>query len=295
MKNNYYRKPLFILMLATLSLLILTACSPSAEKLNQDGNDAFTKEQFEEALSAYQSAQIENPELAEPYYNSANTLYRQGDYAAAMEQLQIALSYAEGDTLAENSYFNLGNSFFNNQELDPAVENYKQALLLNPDDQDAKYNLELALQQQQQQQQQEQEQQQEQNQEQDQSGDGESQEEEQSEGNDGSEGEKRKSQEQNQEKSQDGENQQQDDTQQGDQKQNEGESEYNDQGQQPNEAQDSEEEGQGQPSQVPAPGERMTEEQARQLLAAIARNSDTLMERLEQIFFVRELPPVQDW
>lgn len=293
MKNNYYRKPLFILMLATLSLLILTACSPSAEKLNQDGNDAFTKEQFEEALSAYQSAQIENPELAEPYYNSANTLYRQGDYAAAMEQLQIALSYAEGDTLAENSYFNLGNSFFNNQELDPAVENYKQALLLNPDDQDAKYNLELALQQQQQQQ--EQEQQQEQNQEQDQSGDGESQEEEQSEGNDGSEGEKRKSQEQNQEKSQDGENQQQDDTQQGDQKQNEGESEHNDQGQQPNEAQDSEEEGQGQPSQVPAPGERMTEEQARQLLAAIARNSDTLMERLEQIFFVRELPPVQDW
>lgn len=293
MKNNYYRKPLFILMLATLSLLILTACSPSAEKLNQDGNDAFTKEQFEEALSAYQSAQIENPELAEPYYNSANTLYRQGDYAAAMEQLQIALSYAEGDTLAENSYFNLGNSFFNNQELDPAVENYKQALLLNPDDQDAKYNLELALQQQQQQQ--EQEQQQEQNQEQDQSGDGESQEEEQSEGNDGSEREKSESQEQNQEQSPDGENQQQDDLQQGDQKQNEGESEHNDQGQQPNEAQDSEEEGQGQPSQVPAPGERMTEEQARQLLAAIAGNSDTLMERLEQIFFVRELPPVQDW
>jgi len=52
---------------------------------------------------------------------------------------------------------------------------------------------------------------------------------------------------------------------------------------------------QQQPSQVPAPGQRMTEEQAKQLLAAIAGDSETLQERLGQIFVVPPVPPVQDW
>jgi hypothetical protein len=39
----------------------------------------------------------------------------------------------------------------------------------------------------------------------------------------------------------------------------------------------------------------MTEEQAKQLLAALAQDMQTLQERLGQILFVRELPPIQDW
>ena len=39
----------------------------------------------------------------------------------------------------------------------------------------------------------------------------------------------------------------------------------------------------------------MTEEQAKQLLAAIAENSETLQERLGQIFSVPWGDPVQDW
>jgi hypothetical protein len=39
----------------------------------------------------------------------------------------------------------------------------------------------------------------------------------------------------------------------------------------------------------------MTAEQARQLLAAIAQDSETLQERLGQIFVAPPIPPVQDW
>ena len=46
---------------------------------------------------------------------------------------------------------------------------------------------------------------------------------------------------------------------------------------------------------MPAPGQRMTEEQAEQLLAAIAGNSETLQERLGEIFAVPWGDPVQDW
>ena len=50
-----------------------------------------------------------------------------------------------------------------------------------------------------------------------------------------------------------------------------------------------------QPGQMPPPGQRMTEEQARQLLAAIANNMETLQEHLGQYLFARQAPPLQDW
>lgn len=291
-------KPIFVLVILTLSLVV-AACSPSAEKLNKEGNSAYAKQAYEEALSAYQFAQIESPELAEPYYNAANSLYRQGMYAEALEQLSQALSYAKEETLAENSFYNLGNSSFSTQEWENAIEAYKEALLLNPDDLDAKYNLELALQQQEQQEEQEQDQEQNQDQEQSQdTEDGENENEDQDQSqSEGDQGE----QEQDSQSSDQGENQ--DDQSENDENQEDGSDQDNagenqDQNGEQGKPQDNDAQNQGQPSQsgqVPAPGQRMTEEQAKQLLAALAQDMQTLQERLGQILFVRELPPIQDW
>jgi Ca-activated chloride channel family protein len=64
------------------------------------------------------------------------------------------------------SYYNLGNSMFRAGDMRSAVEAYKKSLLIDPDDEDAKHNLEYALRmiEEQQQQQQDQEQSQEQDQ-----------------------------------------------------------------------------------------------------------------------------------
>ena len=286
-----HTKPIFVLVILTLSLVV-AACSPSAEKLNKEGNSAYAKQAYEEALSAYQFAQIESPELAEPYYNAANSLYRQGMYTEALEQLNQALSFTKEETLAENSFYNLGNSSFSTQEWENAIEAYKETLLLNPDDLDAKYNLELALQQmQQQEQQEEQEQDQEQNQDQEQSQDSE----------DGENENKDQDQDQSQSEGDQGENQ--DDQSDNNENQEDGSEQDNaeenqDQNGEQGQPQDNDAQNQEQPSQsgqVPAPGQRMTEEQAKQLLAALAQDMQTLQERLGQILFVRELPPIQDW
>ena len=53
--------------------------------------------------------------------------------------------------------------------------------------------------------------------------------------------------------------------------------------------------GQPWPGSQLAPGQRMTQDQAKQLLAAIAGKSDTLQGRLGQFLKVRSRPPVQDW
>jgi Ca-activated chloride channel family protein len=281
----------------TTLILFLAACSPSAEKLNEEGNQSYAEQAYLEALELYQSAQIESPELAEPYYNAANAFYRQGNYPAALEQMQMAMQYLDEETLAESSLYNLGNTLFNTQDLGTAVEAYKQALLLNPEDQDAKYNLELALQQQEQEQQQQAENQDQQEDEsqsenqdesdqQDQSGEEQESEndENQEEGDQSQDSDSQDEQQQEQEGDQSQENDQRNSDQQQDQGDGSG---------QPQQGEDHQE-GE-QPSQNPPPGQRMTEEQAKQLLAAIANDMETLQERLGQYLFARGAPPAQDW
>jgi len=264
--------------------LLITACGPAAEKLNKEGNDAFTEEAYIEALAAYEAAQVENPELAEPYYNAANTLYREGAYTEAMMMMQEALKYTDADPLQQSGFYNQGNSAFNLEEWESAIASYTEALLRNPEDQEAKYNLELALQQMQQQQQEQEQQEENQEEQEDQSEDGEGQEDQQEQSEDG--------QEQQDQEQQEGE-EQQDDQSSEDESEGDQEQEQNDEDGQPQDGEGSDE--QESQSQVPQPGQRMTAEQARQLLAAIAQDAETLQERLGQIFVAPPIPPAQDW
>jgi Ca-activated chloride channel family protein len=144
-----------------LAALALTGCGSSAEKLNNQGNEAFAAQDYDGALTAYTQAQEQSPKLAEPHYNSANTHYRQGAYDQAQQQIELALVSEQAQAgLDQNTYYNLGNTLYQAQQYEAAIEAYKEALRLNPGDLEAKQNLELALRQLQQQQQEQQEEQQ---------------------------------------------------------------------------------------------------------------------------------------
>ncbi|MCP4164586.1 MAG: tetratricopeptide repeat protein [Chloroflexi bacterium] len=310
-------KKITLLFIAVLSLFALTACGNSAEKLNNSGNEAYTEQAYEEALAAYEQAQFENPQLAEPYYNAASTLYRQGDYAAALESLEKALILADASTeiasaLTQSGYYNLGNNFYNGQELDSAIDAYTQALIQDPDDLDAKYNLELALQQQQQEQEQQEQQNEEQQEDQEQNQDQEQQEQDQDgESEQDQENEDQQEQKENggDQNEQENENQSEneDTSQQNEDQQDQQEGDNEDQQPQDQQNQEQQQQGKGQPQDgapqqgepqpnyAPAPGERLSEEQARQLLAAIAQDGETLQERLGMMLIVPNRPPVQDW
>ncbi len=279
-----------VTLLAIAVLAALNGADPAAKLLRQ-GNGAYAEQAYLEALEQYQNAQVENPELAEPYYNAANAFYREGQYEQALAQMQQALLYAD-EELAQHSYFNLGNSLFNAQDLGTAVQSYIQALLLNPHDADAKYNLELALNQQQQQQEQ-QEQQQEQNQdqqEQDQNGEGQDQQDQQDQS--GENGDQQNDQQQEGQEG-DQQNEGQDGQPQDQQNQNGQPNQPGQNGQQPQPGQENgDEEGTTAGLQ---PGEKLSQEQAEQLLAAIAGNAQTLQEKLGQMLIVPGPPPAQDW
>ncbi|MGB6894342.1 MAG: tetratricopeptide repeat protein [Dehalococcoidia bacterium] len=133
--------PSLLLMLAAG-----TACGSAAVDFNRDGNDLYDRGSYEEALESYRRAQALQPDREEFRYNAGNALHRLELYGPAIEEALRALP-ADDPALAARVHYNLGNHYFRLGSLSEALEEYKQALLLAPDDEDAKYNMEVVQQQ----------------------------------------------------------------------------------------------------------------------------------------------------
>ncbi len=153
----------------------------NAKKHGRNGNDSLKQGQYEGAAYAYQeglSSYESTQEVNETYYGLQNNLgialHQKGDFEGARNAFGEALAHAPHDRAKSTPAYNAGNNAFKNQQLEEALAHYREALLADPDNEDAKYNFEFVsrqLQEQQNQQQSEnndQEQEEEQNQQQDQ-------------------------------------------------------------------------------------------------------------------------------
>ena len=130
-------------VMAFLVLIGSSATAGDFASLNDAGNKAFEKGNFQEALDLYRQAETERPETPELYYNEANALVETGKYEEAVQKFTKALN-TDDITLQARAYYNGGNGFFKKEDFRQAIEWYQKSLELNPNDMDAKYNLELA-------------------------------------------------------------------------------------------------------------------------------------------------------
>ncbi|MAS34202.1 MAG: hypothetical protein CL610_09350 [Anaerolineaceae bacterium] len=117
---------------------------PQAGERNNTGNALYMNGDNTTALEAYYNAQVRAPDAPQAYYNAASALAGAGRLRDAADALEQALNTANPDMLLE-IYFNLGNVYFEMARYDDAVTTYRQALQLDPNDQDVRYNYELAL------------------------------------------------------------------------------------------------------------------------------------------------------
>ena len=74
-------------------------------------------------------------------YNKANAFYGEKKYDEAIE---IYNALIEKDELSTAIYYNLGNAYYKNNEIPLAILNYERALKLQPDNEDALFNLNMA-------------------------------------------------------------------------------------------------------------------------------------------------------
>jgi tetratricopeptide (TPR) repeat protein len=134
----------FGLLAILLLTLVPSAHADSMASKNKQGNRLFEQGKYQDAEKAYLEAQAGMPGRPELSYNLGNTLIKQKKYDQALQALGQAVS--KGDSsLQARGYYNAGNALFDMGRWKESAQSYIQALRLNPADQDAKHNLELAL------------------------------------------------------------------------------------------------------------------------------------------------------
>lgn len=236
------------LALCTL-LLCLTSVSgfcQTPESLIRKGNRAYKKGDYSKASSRYRQALEKAPMQLKAQFNLGASTYQEGDYMAAAEQWLKLSQHPDGEQkLKRNAMYNAGNALMKAEKLDEAIECYRQALRLDPNDKEAKYNLSEALRKRQEQQSSNQQNQQNQNQ------------------------QNNRNQKDNQGQNQPGNRNQQDSTDQGEKQQQEGQDEQP-QGGNPNE----------QPPQ--SQQEKMSEQEAENLLKALENQERKTQENFQQ-------------
>ena len=125
-----------------LPLILLIGCqSATPGRLLEAGNEAYAQTAYEAAGEWYARG-LGTTETAVFAYNLANTQYRLGDYATAIQHARRAET---SPTLQAQALFTQGNSHFQQGSYEAAVAAYQAVLRLTPSDMDAKHNLELAL------------------------------------------------------------------------------------------------------------------------------------------------------
>ena len=133
-------KSIFLLFL--FCPLLLNAGAKTDLKL---GNKAYSQEKYGSAYEYYQKAAKAGSEQG--LYNSAAALYRLQDYGGAATQYeQVAQETLEkDDKLAQDSYYNLANSQYMNQQTKEALLSARKAILLNMKDEAAIHNMQFML------------------------------------------------------------------------------------------------------------------------------------------------------
>lgn len=134
--------------LFSLALLIASAPIASAQKAERSdirkGNRQYESKKFTEAEIQYRKALEINPKSKEGSYNLGNALYRQNKPKEALEQYQNALNIQNDPKKKSQIFHNAGNVFMAGKEYDKAVSAYMNSLIINPGDNETRYNLALA-------------------------------------------------------------------------------------------------------------------------------------------------------
>jgi tetratricopeptide (TPR) repeat protein len=128
-----------------LSFLSIAGYTQNATQSIIKGNRLYQQSQFDLAEAEYRKALEYDPNNEKAKYNLANALQRQRKYDEAAKLLDDLTGSSKNNSLKSAAYYNQGVAYTKMKNLDASIESYKKALRLNPNDQEARENLEKAL------------------------------------------------------------------------------------------------------------------------------------------------------
>lgn len=137
-----------------IGIVVILAMNPLAEMQAQtnnqaartyvrQGNKVFRENNYTEAETAYRKAMGKNKNNAQAIYNLGNSLMAQNKDSLATIQFENAAKLESIPARKAMSYHNIGVICQKHQMFSEAIEAYKNALRMNPKDNQTRYNLEL--------------------------------------------------------------------------------------------------------------------------------------------------------
>jgi Ca-activated chloride channel homolog len=140
-----------------LTLLASRVEADSVRETLRQGNGLYAESKYSEAINKYNDALVEQPQAVEPKFNKANSYYRMDDLGEALDLYQEVAAKSKDMKLVAKAKYNLGNSFFQrgakqrDSDLQKAVDDMKtsitywrQVLDLDPKNEKAARNIEVA-------------------------------------------------------------------------------------------------------------------------------------------------------
>lgn len=130
----------YILVVSMLLSVALTASAQVDRRDVRAGNRKFRKDNWKEADISYRKALVKDSTSVAANYNLANTLYRQENYEEAEKLMKKIGDNASASANAADYWYNTGDIAIAKKDWQGAVNAFKEALLKNPSDMDAKEN-----------------------------------------------------------------------------------------------------------------------------------------------------------
>lgn len=136
------RKFIAIVILVSASFF---AQSQVVEKAIQKGNEYYKQQQYEKAAEEYKKALLADPENTTTKFNLASSLQKLGKQDEALKAFSELSDKANEKELKSKSYYNKGVVLTQQKKLEESIEAYKNSVRQNPDDKEARENLQKAL------------------------------------------------------------------------------------------------------------------------------------------------------
>ncbi len=140
MKSRVFIWTFIVILFSAAGLM-----AQSLRSLNNDGVKKYNEKKFADAEVNFKKGLDKAPDNFITNFNLGDAYYQQKRYDEALKSYQTALSEAKTGDEKSKVYHNIGNSLLKSNQFQESIGAYKNALKINPNDNDTKYNLSYAL------------------------------------------------------------------------------------------------------------------------------------------------------
>jgi Ca-activated chloride channel family protein len=143
--------------LVLIAAVTLPVKAESVIQINNEGNKLYQQGQYKDAIDQYDKALTQSPQEILPRFNKADSYYRLDDLPQAIDLYRAVAAESKDMQLVAKAKYNLGDCFFRqgtmlkDSDLQKAVENmqsaigwWRQALDIDPANENAAKNIEVA-------------------------------------------------------------------------------------------------------------------------------------------------------